>query len=430
MISDTRNDALAVLGPTARERARQYADAFESAQPFRHVLIEDFLDPALARELLAEFPAFGEENALNEYGKVGGKAVVTGIRSLGPAYARLDGAIAQPAFLAWLGALTGIDGLQYDESYFGGGTHENRDGQALDPHVDFNYHPTTGLHRRLNVIVYLNEEWDESWGGNIEVHSNPRDPERNEIRAYAPAFNRCIVFETHESSWHGFRRIRLPDGKKHLSRKSVSLYFYSATRPAHTRAASHGTFYIPRPLKDVVSRGDVLDGARYDAVGALIAARDQYIEHYQRQEVKHGEVLENVRAALDQARRAILIPASGSLQQLRETSGVEPDGWIGRSARAAFRALGSIAAVRVRGHGLPGAPPLELTVRANGTARTVGVASDAAFALDVPLALGAGEIVRLELEASAAHAPAALGLGPDQRALSWHVAAVEGVPRA
>ena len=156
MISDTDStDALSVLNEGTRARLGEYHRAFMDATPFRHVVIDNFLDERLARTLVAEFPPFRE--ARNEFGSVSHKVVVTRIRSLGPAYRRIDDAICERSFLDWLGTLTAIKDVRYDPQYYGGGTHENRHGQELDPHVDFNYHPTSGLHRRLNVIVYLKD---------------------------------------------------------------------------------------------------------------------------------------------------------------------------------------------------------------------------------------------------------------------------------
>ena len=140
---------------------------------------------------------------------------------------------------------------------------ENRHGQALDPHVDFNYDPATKLHRKLNLLVYLNKEWREAWGGSIELHSDPRRPDGNRITSFTPAFNRAVIFETNERSWHGFPRIILPEDKRHLSRKSLSIYLYTRTRPAHEIVPEHGTFYVQRPLPSRYHPGLELNSKRY-----------------------------------------------------------------------------------------------------------------------------------------------------------------------
>src|SRR5260370_715803 len=82
--------------------------------------------------------------------------------------------------------------------------------------------------------------------GALELHSNPRRPEENRVQAYNPTFNRAVLFETNERSWHGFPRVELPPAERHRSRKSVSIYLYTRERPAGEIAPVHGTFYVQR----------------------------------------------------------------------------------------------------------------------------------------------------------------------------------------
>ncbi len=217
-----------------------HAARFAAARPFRHVVIDNFFAPDVVDALLREFPPFDAKFALNEAGEVGNKAVVERIRGIGPTYAALDDLIQSRDFLDLVGRITGIADLQYDPWYFGGGTHENREGQDLDPHIDFNRHPVDRTHRRLNLIVYLNPEWDDAWGGSLEIHRDPRAPD-NQIKLITPLFNRCVIFETNEISWHGFSRINLPADKANLSRRSIALYFYTRDRPRQELADTHST---------------------------------------------------------------------------------------------------------------------------------------------------------------------------------------------
>jgi 2OG-Fe(II) oxygenase superfamily len=202
------------------------------------------------------------------------------IETLSPSYAAVADYLRSEAFLKLMSDLTGIPNLLPDVNMYGGGTHENRHGQELDAHIDFNYDPQTKLHRRLNLLVYLNREWDESWGGSIELHSNPRKPDQNEIASFAPLLNRAVIFETNEYSWHGFRRINLPADKRRLSRKSLSVYLYTKTRPQHEIVPDHGTFYVQRPLPSYIQPGHVLTKADVDEIKSLLVQRDGWIEHY------------------------------------------------------------------------------------------------------------------------------------------------------
>ena len=133
-------------------------EQFISAKPFRHIVIDDFFTGEYCQRLIGEFPDFDEKLAINENGEIGAKAVREQIRGIGPAFKLLDELSKSGRFRGLVGRITDISELQHDPYYFGGGTHENRNGQSLDAHVDFNYHPVTRQHRRLNLIVYLNPE--------------------------------------------------------------------------------------------------------------------------------------------------------------------------------------------------------------------------------------------------------------------------------
>lgn len=278
-------------------RVDAHAAAFARRDPFRHVVIDGFFDAGYATALLAQFPAFERGNARNEAGELGGKSTIERIRGLGEPYAQLDDLIRTPEFLGLVGRITGIADLLYDPDYFGGGTHENREGQDLDPHVDFNRHPHEPWHRRLNLIVYLNPEWDDAWGGSLELHSDPRSPD-DRITLVTPLFNRCVIFETTEWSWHGFSRIALPPERRTLSRKSIALYFYTRERPAEELADTHSTIYVDRPLPARFRAGLTLDEGDVEELRVLLARRDQHNQRLYRDITRLTCDLERSQAAL------------------------------------------------------------------------------------------------------------------------------------
>ena len=91
-------------------------------------------------------------------------------------------------------------------------------------HTDFNHHKPLGLERRINVLIYLNRDWDDAYGGQIELWNG--DMSRC-VNSYLPAFNRCVIFNTTDESYHGNPNVvRNPSG---VSRKSIALYYYTAT---------------------------------------------------------------------------------------------------------------------------------------------------------------------------------------------------------
>jgi hypothetical protein len=112
-------------------------------------------------------------------------------------------------------------------------------GGKLGVHVDFNKHPHTKLDRRLNLLIYLNRDWEEEHGGHFELW----DTEGKEFRKRVlPVFNRCVVFSTTEVSYHGHPHpLQCPEGQ---SRKSLAMYYYSNGRPASEVAARHSTVFL------------------------------------------------------------------------------------------------------------------------------------------------------------------------------------------
>jgi hypothetical protein len=295
-----------VVNPAVVEGQGALSRQFRDARPFPHVVIDGFFQPDFCAALLAQFPAFDEHKAINENGLVGGKATEEKVRRLGSAYRQLDDAVRGAAFCELIGRITGIPDLQYDPHYFGGGTHENREGQDLDPHVDFNYHPVTRQHRRLNLIVYLNESWEDDWGGSLQLHRDPyRPPGEDEIVTVTPLLNRCVIFETSERSWHGFERIRLPAGRRALTRKSFALYYYTDTRPAAETAEEHSTVYVERHLPDRFQPGMTLDEQDLRDLRLLLARRDQHLQRlYRNIQRLYGELHQLKRAAVPDALRA------------------------------------------------------------------------------------------------------------------------------
>jgi len=286
-----------VVSAQVRAGLSELARQFQAADPFRHVVMDGFLEPEFAEQLLAQFPPFDPGRAINEVGAQGGKSVHERIRGLGPAYARLDDLVKGKDFLALVSQVSGIPDLLYDPHYFGGGTHDNRDGQGLDAHVDFNRHPLTHSHRRLNLIVYLNPDWQPEWGGVLELHSDPRSPD-DRVARVLPLFNRAVLFETTEHSWHGFSRITLPAAFAGAARRSVALYFYTAERPPEETAAMHSTVYVDAPLPAHLREGTTLAAADVQELQRNLASRDQHVQRL------YGEI-QALQDQLEQAHRSI-----------------------------------------------------------------------------------------------------------------------------
>lgn len=271
-----------MISATVAQDAASIKDRFQSATPFKHVVIDDFLDRDTCEALLRDFPAFDAARATDEHGRIGRKAVFEHVLDISPSYGEFYRYINTAAFLTSLSELTGIPDLIADATLFGGGTHDNQNGQALYTHVDFNIDPRRMLHRRVNLLLYLNKAWQEEWGGLIELHSDPRHPSVDVVKSYLPLFNRVLIFETNEYSWHGFKQITLPPDHPNVSRKSFSIYLYSKERPIEEIKAPHTTFYLPEPLPGHMKAGHVLTENDERDLQTLTASRDGLLEMYQK----------------------------------------------------------------------------------------------------------------------------------------------------
>lgn len=375
--------------------AGQFREQFIHASPFKHVMIENFFEPQFAEQLLAEFPSFDPKLAINEMGEVGGKAVNTKIREISPAYRELYQIIGSQPFLELMSRISGIPDLLMDPKLYGGGTHDNRHGQELDVHVDFNFDEVEQTHRRLNLIVYMNKEWETGWGGDLEIHSNPWDPDHDEVRAFAPTFNRCVMFETNEISWHGFPKINLPEDKRHLSRKSISIYLYTKARPAEEVVPLHGTFYVQRPLPSHLQAGRTLTGEDVQDLKTLLQRRDDWIRYYHKMELsKSGEIARLNQALLGQEVHA---PLTGYALQVGTARGVFADRWVSSHAELTVKPVSPITQILVRGWRPDQASSAKIRVSCEEKSVEVGL-DGGSFEVKLPLAKAADQPFTVKID--------------------------------
>jgi hypothetical protein len=404
-----------IADPRLAAQAAQLRSRFEHAQPFRHLCIDRFLTPSVAAQALEDFPCFKTENAINEFGVVGGKAVETKLGSISPCYKDLYDWFMSRPFLDLMSDITGIPALMADPNLFGGGAHENRDGQELDPHVDFNRMEDLSAYRRLNLLIYLNPEWNAEWGGSIELHSDPRRPEINRIRPFEPLFNRAVLFETSEVSWHGFPRIRLPENKKHLSRKSVSVYLYTRTRPAEEIVGPHATFYVQRPMQEFLVSGYTLTPGDVTEIKEAMARRDAWIEHYQNKEVELSDQVQTGRTFIQEVLASLWAPITGFGVQQGRLIGMYHDRWVGPHLALTVQPKRAVTGVTVRGwvpDDMPVGGRLDLRVAEQVVA---GDLVPGPFALTVTLPEATEAPIPIEVDASQSVRPE----GPGGRVLTF-----------
>lgn len=209
------------------EFGTQKHEEYANAHPFPNIYFDNFFDEDSLRKVLAEFPELGKKGDIHYENPNESKYASKGEFRFGPQSKALAHFMNSQPFLMFLQNLTGIKEALVPDPYFeGGGFHQIKSGGYLKVHVDFHKHKLMGLDRRINVLVYLNENWKEEYGGHFELWE--RDMSKCAVRI-APLFNRMAIFSTTDYSWHGHPdKLTCPPDR---SRKSMALYYYTNGRP-------------------------------------------------------------------------------------------------------------------------------------------------------------------------------------------------------
>ena len=197
-----------------------------SNDPFNHWIMDNFLDIKDAKELSQQFIDYeSSEDVVHYQGWIAEKKTCN-IWNRFPALTyKTFSNLLSVGFVNHLSTITGVTPLYPDIGLHGGGWHMHQAGGNLALHLDYSIHPKLNLQRKLNLIIYLEEDYDPAWGGGLELWSH--DEENNKplekIKVVEPKFNRAILFDTTQNSWHGFPEpISVPEGKM---RKSFAVYY-------------------------------------------------------------------------------------------------------------------------------------------------------------------------------------------------------------
>jgi len=215
-----------------------YKGEWNSKKPFRYFSVDEFLIADWAEKILSDYPKPDVNWESTTYINQKNKFQKTKFET-GSIFNKVFEEMNHPEFLSLLSEMTGIENLIPDNELFGGGLHQSIKGAFLDVHIDYNFHPETKLHRRLNILVYMNKDWEDQFEGHLELW----DMDKKELlEKIAPLFNRMAMFETNEVSWHGHpHKLNTPDG---VSRKSIAAYYYTKERDDVKNVSEHNTRYM------------------------------------------------------------------------------------------------------------------------------------------------------------------------------------------
>jgi len=255
----------AVLDIEGLERGLQdLGIRYQSASPFPHVVLDDFIQPEVARAAIEEFPPLDPE-AWNVYSHANERKFShTDPDTWGPILRSVLAELNSDRFVEFLSELTGIESLFADDSLEGGGLHQSTTGGFLNVHADFTVHPHhRNWQRRVNLLLYLNEDWRPEYGGDLELWST--DMKRC-VETVAPIGNRAVIFTTNMDSFHGHPEpMTCPP---QVVRRSLALYYFTVEDSPIVRS----TEYRARP-------GDGLHSVAIYADKQLLRAYDWTKRH-------------------------------------------------------------------------------------------------------------------------------------------------------
>lgn len=216
-------ETLTIRQQDAKEAGLSIAEDYQSKSPYHYASVDDFLPAGILERVREEALAQGEKAPEHASGNEHLKTSYNPDRL--PPYTRsVFHALNSRPFVQFLEKMSGIKGLIPDPYYQGGGIHRTNTTGFLSIHADFNHHQIMNLERRLNLLIYLNPDWKEEYGGSFEVWT---DNMSSKVASFAPIMNRMCCFSTGSDTMHGNPEpVNHPDGDPRLS---IALYYYTAT---------------------------------------------------------------------------------------------------------------------------------------------------------------------------------------------------------
>ena len=228
----------------ARSFGEELSGTYCFAEPFPHIVIDNFLPLPFIEEIYSLFPTeklADDQFFENDYGGLHKRRILP--ESCEQKIRSIFHFFNSAPVLQFLEGLTTIDSLIGDPYFNGGGFHEIFKGGKLGVHADFRIHEQLHLNRRINMLIYLNKNWDPDFGGNLELWDKGM---KTKVDSIAPLFNRCVIFNTDADSYHGH-----PDPlntPNEITRKSIALYYYTASKKVYEDTPAYSTMYVARPI--------------------------------------------------------------------------------------------------------------------------------------------------------------------------------------
>lgn len=218
---------------------------YKENTPFPHIVLDNFLEQSdFLNTVVSEIQDLPNDvYDFNEHAQVQiKKRGLSDVHKMPPLTKQVVDFFLSDIMVQYLEKLTGIPNLIPDTSLMGGGIHKTENGGHLSVHADFNIHPTTGLHRRLNLLFFLNPIWEKEWNGCLELWDSQMT---KCVESIIPILNRVVIFRITDDAYHGHPDpLNTPPS---ISRYSLAFYYYTKDRPESEKNPFHWASWKMRP---------------------------------------------------------------------------------------------------------------------------------------------------------------------------------------
>lgn len=205
---------------TNKNNLNKLHNDYINADPFPHVVIPNFFTDELANKIDKEYPDMNE-TWHKYYNPIEIKYTFDDTSKMPSFFQNIFNTLNGDEFIEYVKQISDIQDLEYDPYLHGGGLHYHPVGGKLNMHLDYSINPRSGKERRLNLIFFLNKDWNYEDGGCTELWNSDMT---KCIKKVLPAFNTALIFRTTDDSWHG-----LPERTKRI-RRSMAVYYLSPPR--------------------------------------------------------------------------------------------------------------------------------------------------------------------------------------------------------
>lgn len=218
-------------------------ESYLMADPYPHVVIDNFLNKEFASKILDEFPDPFNKNWFHYINPIEYKYAMDKLEYMESNTKNLFYAYCHEQFVDLIKKITDIPNLEFDPFLHGAGLHYHPRGGRLSMHLDYSIHPLSKKERRVNIILFLNKNWEKEYNGDLEIWSNGMEKCIHKVQ---PVFNRAVLFRTSDESWHGLpEKIKCPEN---MGRKSIAIYYVSEPRVEAT--PRYKAQFVQRPTDE------------------------------------------------------------------------------------------------------------------------------------------------------------------------------------